>query len=237
MTFCNENIGLTAVHHVFHTEHNLRVGEIKDLIVAEGREADWQISPGVWSGERLFQAARFITEMENQHLVFEEFARKVQPQVNIFAGYHSEIDPAIVAEFAHTVYRFGHSMLRETVARTRTDGTNNDIGLIEAFLNPLEYDDNGAIPSSVAAGQIVRGMTRQRGNEIDEFVTGALRKTTSSASRSTSPPSTWLAGATPACRASTPRDGRSSPRPATPPCGRMTAGATSSSASGIPSRS
>ena len=32
-------------------------------------------------------------------------------------GYDTTIDPAIVAEFAHTVYRFGHSMLIETVDR------------------------------------------------------------------------------------------------------------------------
>ena len=60
--------------------------------------------------------------MEYQHLAFEEFARKVQPQVNLFAGYDTDIDPAIPAEFAHAVYRFGHSMLTETVARTGTDG-------------------------------------------------------------------------------------------------------------------
>ena len=37
-----------------------------------------------WDGERLFQAARFATEMQYQHLVFEEFARKVQPNVDAF---------------------------------------------------------------------------------------------------------------------------------------------------------
>jgi hypothetical protein len=176
----NENIGLTAVHHVFHAEHNLRVDEIKDLINEPGapEPADWQLPNGDWSGERLFQAARFITEMEYQHLVFEEFARKVQPQVNIFAGYETDIDPSIVAEFAHTVYRFGHSMLTETVDRTNADGSKNDIGLIQAFLNPEEFHDGGSagqLSSREAAGSIVRGMTRQRGNEIDEFVTGALR--------------------------------------------------------------
>ena len=66
--------------------------------------------------------------MEYQHLVFEEFARKVQPMVNLFGeggtGYHHTIDPAIRAEFAHAVYRFGHSMLTETVARTNADGTH-----------------------------------------------------------------------------------------------------------------
>ena len=74
-----------------------------------------------WDGERLFQAAKFGTEMQYQHLVFEEFARKVQPNVDdrswrLTASRPSI--PAIVAEFAHTVYRFGHSMLTETVDRS-----------------------------------------------------------------------------------------------------------------------
>ena len=59
--------------------------------------------------------------MQYQHLVFEEFARKIQPNVDIFFAatqvYDTEINPAIVAEFAHTVYRFGHSMLLETIDR------------------------------------------------------------------------------------------------------------------------
>ena len=60
--------------------------------------------------------------MQYQHLVFEEFARTVQPQVDEFLapnGYDTTIDPSIVAEFAHTVYRFGHSMLTETVRSPR----------------------------------------------------------------------------------------------------------------------
>jgi hypothetical protein len=79
------------------------------------------VPDGSWNGERLFQAARFGTEMQYQHLVFEEFARKVQPNIDVFLpegqGYESTINPAIVAEFADVVYRFGHSMLTETVDR------------------------------------------------------------------------------------------------------------------------
>ncbi|MGO8112624.1 peroxidase family protein, partial [Rhizobium leguminosarum] len=62
-----------------------------------------------WNGERLFHAAKFGTEMQYQHLVFEEFARKIQPNINVFLvpdGYDVTIDPSIVAEFAHVVYRF-----------------------------------------------------------------------------------------------------------------------------------
>ena len=55
--------------------------------------------------------------------------------------------------------------------RTRAD---EQIGLIAAFLNPLAFAASGA-NADEAAGAIVRGTTRQLGNEIDEFVTEALR--------------------------------------------------------------
>jgi Ca2+-binding RTX toxin-like protein len=182
----NENIGLTAVHFIFHAEHNRLVDHIKEVVLASNDPAfiaQWRFPDGSWNGERIFQAARFGTEMQYQHLVFEEFARKVQPQVDVFLmegqGYDSTIDPAIVAEFAHVVYRFGHSMLTETVDRfdpnfNLVNGDSQQLGLIAAFLNPLEYTASGA-DDAAAAGSIIRGLTRQGGNEIDEFVTEALR--------------------------------------------------------------
>ncbi|MDB5539512.1 MAG: hypothetical protein JWQ89_1239 [Devosia sp.] len=189
----NENIGLTAVHHIFHSEHNRLVEHTKEIVLASNDLAfinEWlevdlaalptpaQLATLVWDGERLFQAAKFGTEMQYQHLVFEDFARKVQPNIDFFVvpdGYHADINPSIVAEFAHVVYRFGHSMLTETIDRLDPTFTNDQIGLIEAFLNPIEFDAGHTVADSVAAGNIIRGMTRQVGNEIDEFVTSALR--------------------------------------------------------------
>ena len=53
--------------------------------------------------------------------------------------------------------------------------TNADqLGLIAAFLNPLAFAASGPTPTQ-AVGAIVRGVTRTVGNEIDEFVTEALR--------------------------------------------------------------
>ena len=171
----NENIALTAVHTVFHSEHNRLALDIQNVITTEDPAflPEWQSSPGVWNGERLFQAARFVTEMEYQHLAFEEFARKVQPMVNLFAGYDTSINSAITAEFAHAVYRFGHSMLTETVARTSAFGVSSDIPLLDAFLNPPAFLNGGT--AEQATGSIVRGMSQQVGNELDEFVTEALR--------------------------------------------------------------
>jgi Ca2+-binding RTX toxin-like protein len=202
----NENIGLTAVHHVFHSEHNRLVEHTKETVLqdatalldggASQAEAvaflnEWLINdvtevPAtaaglVWDGERLFQAAKFGTEMQYQHLVFEEFARKIQPNINVFLvpdGFDVTIDPSIVAEFAHVVYRFGHSMLTESIDRFDPTFNADHIGLIEGFLNPLQFENNGGtstVDADISAGAIVRGMTRQAGNEIDEFVTSALR--------------------------------------------------------------
>jgi Ca2+-binding RTX toxin-like protein len=179
----NENIGLTSVHQIFHSEHN-RLAENINGLINSGTAADraaWhdRSNVGAWNyNERIFQAARFVTEMEYQHLAFEEFVRKVQPMVNLFGegggGYETDIDPAISAEFAHAVYRFGHSMLTETVERKNADGTSNNLSLIQAFLNPPAYSAGYSSPEA-AAGSVFRGMSRQVGNEIDEFVTGALR--------------------------------------------------------------
>jgi hypothetical protein len=203
----NENIGLTAVRSIFHHEHNRLVDQVMDTVLAQHDVAylnQWLLTPVTavpttaaaidaleWNGERLFQTAKFGTEMQYQHLVFEEFARTIQPMINPFFAptqvYDVNLNPSIVAEFAHTVYRFGHSMLTETVDRydanmkvvtadplhPSTD-PNQQLGLIAAFLNPQAFAASGPTPEQ-ATGAVVRGLTRQAGNELDEFVTEALR--------------------------------------------------------------
>ena len=114
---------------MFHAEHDRLVGRHRTTLqlprTTHSSAAFHATSPTTFDfGERVFQAARFVTEMEYQHLVFEEFARKVQPAINPFEPFaftQTDINPAITAEFAHAVYRFGHSMLTERLPRrTRT---------------------------------------------------------------------------------------------------------------------
>ena len=63
--------------------------------------------------------------MQYQHLVFEEFARKIQPTIDPFVfNSVTDINPAIFAEFANTVYRFGHSMLTDSMPRL-ADGSGD----------------------------------------------------------------------------------------------------------------
>ena len=95
----NENIGLTAIHQVFHSEHNRLVTYMEDLLTSLNLDLnEWKLANGEWNGERLFQAARFVTEMEYQHIVFEDFARKIQPGINpfnVFTQSDTGINPAI----------------------------------------------------------------------------------------------------------------------------------------------
>ena len=111
-------------------------------------------------------------------LVFGEFARKLQPAIVPFVAYDPTLHPEITAEFAHAIYRFGHSMLNEDVKRTLANGTTADTPLLSAFLNPPSFtqiDSVTVLDADVAAGAVVRGEINDRGNEIDEFVTPTLR--------------------------------------------------------------
>ena len=139
----NENIGLSAIHHVFHAEHNVVVQDITDLInndpeVSAAFKSEW-----IGNGERLYQAARVVDEMEYQHMVYDEFIRRISPSLPLFTQYDPNLNADIPAEFASAVYRLGHSMLDETIARSNPgsfyDPTNNqDVNLITGFTNPAQ---------------------------------------------------------------------------------------------------
>ena len=146
-----------------------------------------------WNGGRIFQAARFGTEMQYNRIVFDEFAPTLAGLKDAFVAFHTNVNPTITAEFSQSVYRFGHSMLTSTVDRLSSDfapitdsasvnplTASNQLGLFEAFLNPLALynsDEDGIamLTPEQGTGAVIRGLTRTTANEIDEFVTGALQ--------------------------------------------------------------
>jgi Ca2+-binding RTX toxin-like protein len=119
----NENIGLTAVQEVFVNEHNRT---FSDLMTQYGFTGPQPVGGWTWTdpltnvttqitGEELFQQAKLFNEMTYQHLVFDQFVRKISPNIAGFAGVDPLIDARISSEFANAVYRFGHSMLPEKI--------------------------------------------------------------------------------------------------------------------------
>ena len=125
----NENIGLTQIHEILLNEHN-RV--ITDLKAKYGFAGEQPVGGWSWTdpltnvatkitGEELFQEAKLVVEMIYQHMIFQEFNRKLSPNIPAFAP-NLAIDARIDAEFASSVYRLGHSMLPEVMGLlVRTD--------------------------------------------------------------------------------------------------------------------
>jgi Ca2+-binding RTX toxin-like protein len=164
----NENVVLSAIHEVFHNEHNRLLGQIEEMIAQRD-----QIQPGFqaqWTGEMKFEAAKLANEMQYQHIVFEFFARRMSPNITAFAEYQVEINPNITTEFSQAVFRLGHSMLTDTVDAVGADGSGqtDSMTLVEAFLNPTAFEGLGA-------ANLLEGMSQQEGNQIDEFVVGSVR--------------------------------------------------------------
>jgi len=210
----NENFGLTALHHIFHEDHNVQLMTLEADILKQ-QTADpthtyahqWQVAvattgpagAGVtvvdghyedanhnyvmadgaisWDNGQLFEATKFIVEMEYQHVAIDQYARMVTPDLPEFVTYDSGLNADITLEYGEAAFRFGHSQLRETIdaLEKNADGVYDLTGavthyaLAQAFLNPSEFADVG--PSAIAMG-----MTRQVANEIDEFVTPALQQ-------------------------------------------------------------
>ena len=136
----------------------------------------------VWDGERLFQAAKFGTEMQYQHLVFEEFARKIQPNINVFLvpdGYRRHdrsldrrrVRPCGLSLRPLDADRDDRPVRPDLHARPHRP----DRGLPQPAPVRRTTAARRTVDADIAAGAIIRGMTRQVGNEIDEFVTSALR--------------------------------------------------------------
>ena len=150
---------------------------------AAGRLAEWKLALGAdgWNGERLFQAARFVTEMQYQHLVFEEFARKVQPGDQPVRALRVQPDRRQPGH--HRRVRPRRLPLRPLDADRRhpadqhRPASHNDIKLLDGFLNPAAYYKAGPRPSArpTPPASIIMGLSDQVGQEIDEFVVNTLR--------------------------------------------------------------
>jgi Ca2+-binding RTX toxin-like protein len=174
-------------------EADARVGALGDGSFDQAYMAQWQSSDSgtthwdaatgnyrynagngiAWDQDKVFNAAKLVVEMEYQHVAVDQYARTVTPDIKEFVGYTSGADPSISLEYAQSIFRFGHSQLRETI--DTIDPTHGLTGRITgyaleaAFLNPDKYADLG--PAAIALG-----MTHQQGNEIDEFITPALNQ-------------------------------------------------------------
>ena len=138
----DENVALTAVHTVWHREHNFQA----DRIMALHPE---------WSAEEIFQAredhqhgripAHRIRRVRRGRCPAASRVHRIE-----FSGYNPDVNPGISDEFAGAMYRVGHSMINETIPFTDAAGHTQEVPLFSAFLNPAMFD--GSDPSTSGVG-------------------------------------------------------------------------------------
>jgi len=187
----NENFGLTAIHHVWHENHNWQIDNLINMLSQQTAAVrnSWQVDTGIvstsngnyidssgaiaWDQEKMFQAATLINQAEYQHVAIDQYARGLTPNIPLFFQYDAAVNSDVSLDYSQVAFRFGHSQLRETI--DTLDPTGSLTGAVtryaleQAFLNPSGFAKTG--PTAIA-----QGMTRQVSNEIDEIVTPALQQ-------------------------------------------------------------
>lgn len=156
----NEQAGLTALHTLFVREHNFWAGWLASVY------------PGL-DGDRLYEHAREIVGAEIQAITYEEFLPALlgPDPLPPYTGYRPRVDASIGRVFSTASYRFGHSMLSESLLRLDANGDPHPSGplaLAEAFFAPQEIEDDGIEP-------LLRGLALQRAQAVDPYVVDGVR--------------------------------------------------------------
>ena len=168
-----EGQGFVAGDH--RSTENPLLSSLQTLWVREHNRICDQLSaqqPGL-SDERLYQKARVKVMGLLQHITYNEFLPAVlgDDALTDNKGYDAEVNPGIFNEFAAAAYRFGHSMISDTVAQRDHDGSESasgDITLKDAFFNIQVLQQSGI-------DTVLRGASLQQAQEVDTQYVDGLR--------------------------------------------------------------
>jgi hypothetical protein len=148
----NQTGALISTHLVWAREHNYQVDKIKEWLDKNGL---------TWSEDKIFEAARAITEGEWQHIVYDEYVSKLvgKGALSKYMGYKEWVDPSIINEWATVGFRFGH------------DETSNSFRLIDKNGNDIIITDLATAFNQAGAAKHVDGSNHSSAN-FDEWFAG-----------------------------------------------------------------
>ena len=153
----NENSPLTALQTLFMREHNFQADGFKS------REP-------TLDDDGLYFRARAVVCAEIQEITYRDFVPGlIVAPLTPYVGYNENVDPRIANVFSAAAFRFGHSLLTSTVSRL--DSNNRSIGALllgSSFFQPAQITSVGVEP-------YLRGLARQRPEQIDGLIIDAVR--------------------------------------------------------------
>lgn len=157
----NEQLGLTAMHTLWVREHN-RI--VDDLAVR---------NPHL-GGDALYEAARARVAAMMQVITVREFLPLLlgDNPLGTYRGYDASVDGSIGVLFSTAAYRFGHSMVSDTILRLDADGnetTDGHLALRDAFFQPQRLATEGGIDP------VLRGFAGKLAQELDPMIVDDLR--------------------------------------------------------------
>lgn len=155
----NENIALTSMHTLFLREHNRMADGIREL------------HPN-WSDERIFQETRRWVTAQIQAITVNEFLPVLfgGDGIGDYRGPR-HVDAQVSNAFAAAAYRFGHSMVSDSIERRNADGTlvgGEALALSDAFFRPDTFRETG--PDA-----ILRGLAGNVAQAMDPEIVDSLR--------------------------------------------------------------
>ncbi|KAL8585843.1 hypothetical protein ACOMHN_040068 [Nucella lapillus] len=131
----NEQPGLTAIHLVFHLEHNRLVRElVRAHLFRRGKPYYWynvhkylQTAPPQ-TQEKLYQIVRKVLGAVWQKIIYKEYLPTIlgprligryKLRTGRYVQRDSRIDPSISMEFLSAAFRFGHTLINDFMFTNR----------------------------------------------------------------------------------------------------------------------
>ncbi len=171
----NENTELTSLTTLFVRNHNAIATEL-----AQENPALFGFTS--WTDENLYQEARKINIAEYQNIIYTQYLPALLgPDAPTYTGYNSTVNPSIATEFSTVAFRFGHSMLNNTVARDANNGSSaGAVPLAQDFFDPNLVNANGAIDptTGLAAtdiGAFLKGDADNSAQAVDSMAVSSIR--------------------------------------------------------------
>jgi hypothetical protein len=165
----NENTELMSLQTLFVRNHNAIATQLA------------QANP-TWTDDQLFQEARKLNIAEYQNIIYTQYLPALLgPDAPVYTGYDPTVDASISTEFSTVGFRFGHSILNNTINRDANNGSSlGAISLAQDFFDPNLVNPTGAIDpftgfAGTDIGAYLKGDADNAAQAVDSMAVSAVR--------------------------------------------------------------